>query len=281
MATGMTLLLKATSGPAFTAASPAGTKMQGALRGSTASMSSSASLDASPSSFASVAIGAVAASAVGAMVARRGAASRTTTTIPRQVKGFEKPKDRIIHKRKKVNVDQIVEDHGAEKGKIVEAILKGDAVAKSPEEILRARFSAIRSRDCVFMAKTEIDPAQPKLSKKVRGWALCFGEEKRTSSDGDPGGPEKLMSAQSLEVIGGGMFGMEGGKANEVEFKLNCGIMGILHEKAIWVEDKDFGWIYSGETVVLNAGSNGILSTPAASGSTRAVSNLGADPMGR
>ena len=114
---------------------------------------------------------------------------RSTSPLARRAMGFADttPESR---KRKKPDLAQLEADHG-DKATIVSKILKGQA-APTPEDMVRARYSACRLKDAVFMAKTEKDPMKKKMSNRVRAWALCFGTEKPDDFDTDAGDASKL-----------------------------------------------------------------------------------------
>eukprot|EP00931_Biecheleriopsis_adriatica_P058430 TRINITY_DN3477_c0_g1_i2.p1 TRINITY_DN3477_c0_g1~~TRINITY_DN3477_c0_g1_i2.p1 ORF type:complete len:199 (-),score=52.50 TRINITY_DN3477_c0_g1_i2:198-794(-) len=138
--------------------------------------------------------------------------------VARAATGFgtsAKAKDR--RKRKKVDEEQLKIDHG-EKASAVERALRGDG-AELPEDMVRARFSACRTKDALFMARTEVNDDRS-LEKRARGWA-------------------KLRKIKRFELIEA--------EDNEVEFKIHCE-GGILHERSIMEEDEKWGWVYSGKS---------------------------------
>mmetsp|Transcript_18060 Transcript_18060/g.39768 ORF Transcript_18060/g.39768 Transcript_18060/m.39768 type:complete len:184 (+) Transcript_18060:40-591(+) len=140
-------------------------------------------------------------------------------------------------KRKAVNKEELKADHGA-KADAIEKILKGGA-AGSPEDMVRARFSACRSKDSVFMAKTEVDPLKSKLSNRVKAWGICFGTEKGDEYDTEAGKAANLREVEKLEILEA--------SGNEVEFKIYCAD-GTLLERSVMKEDEKWGWVYSGES---------------------------------
>eukprot|EP00931_Biecheleriopsis_adriatica_P058429 TRINITY_DN3477_c0_g1_i1.p1 TRINITY_DN3477_c0_g1~~TRINITY_DN3477_c0_g1_i1.p1 ORF type:complete len:218 (-),score=60.19 TRINITY_DN3477_c0_g1_i1:198-851(-) len=157
--------------------------------------------------------------------------------VARAATGFgtsAKAKDR--RKRKKVDEEQLKIDHG-EKASAVERALRGDG-AELPEDMVRARFSACRTKDALFMARTEVNDDRS-LEKRARGWAVTFGEEDKKDWEPDPGAGEKLRKIKRFELIEA--------EDNEVEFKIHCE-GGILHERSIMEEDEKWGWVYSGKS---------------------------------
>merc|ERR1719330_823323 len=116
-----------------------------------------------------------------------------------------------------VDTATLREDHGKEKAAIVEKVLSGKK-APAPEDMVRARFSACKAKDPVFMGRTEKDTTRPKTQERVRGWACTFGLEARTEQDGGAGESERLLDIESLEIIDADGL--------EVEFKINCGKSG-------------------------------------------------------
>ena len=161
---------------------------------------------------------------------------RSASLVTRRAAGFADttPQSR---RRKKPDLAQLEEDHG-DQAALVNKILRG-AAAPKPVDMVRARFSACKLKDSVFMAKTEKDPMKQKLSNRVRAWALCFGTEKPDEFDTDAGDASKLRELERLEIIEV--------SGNEVEFKLHCK-QGVLLERSVMEEDDKYGWIYSGES---------------------------------
>mmetsp|Transcript_27791 Transcript_27791/g.52153 ORF Transcript_27791/g.52153 Transcript_27791/m.52153 type:complete len:201 (+) Transcript_27791:66-668(+) len=164
------------------------------------------------------------------------APSSRPSSIARRAAGFgdTTPASR---KRRKPVYNELKQDHG-DKASLVEDILNGKP-APTPEDMVRARYSACRMKDAVFMAKTEKNALQKKMSNRVRAWCLCFGTEQPDSFDAEPGSASKLQELERLEIIEA--------SDKEVEFKLHCK-RGVLHERSVMEEDDKYGWIYSGES---------------------------------
>eukprot|EP00438_Fugacium_kawagutii_P003912 Skav220705 [mRNA] locus=scaffold472:901463:904572:+ [translate_table: standard] len=95
--------------------------------------------------------------------------------IRRAAMGFGADAQSSSRKRKPVNREDLKSDHGP-KAQAIEKILRGGA-AESPEDMVRARFSACRSKDAVFMAKTEEDALKAKMSNRVKAWNICSAWE--------------------------------------------------------------------------------------------------------
>ncbi|CAK0814707.1 unnamed protein product [Prorocentrum cordatum] len=149
---------------------------------------------------ARLALGGVLAAFAGVAPAAAGEGPSRAEAVVRRAKGFSDVK--VRRKRKKVDVDQLVADHGAEKAKDVEMILRGKPAA-CPEDMLRARFSAIKARDATFMARTERDETRQGVDERARGWAVTFGMEERVKElDGEELSKEQkeLLTAKSIEV---------------------------------------------------------------------------------
>eukprot|EP00435_Cladocopium_sp_Y103_P027406 s940_g6.t1 len=167
-----------------------------------------------------------------------GAVTRRAVLVPRRAVGFGAEAQSPSRKRKAVNKEELKADHGA-KAEAIEKILRGGA-AGSPEDMVRARFSACRSKDSVFMAKTEVDPLKSKLSNRVKAWGICFGTEKGDEYDTEAGDAANLRKVEKLEILEA--------SGNEVEFKIYCA-GGTLLERSVMKEDEKWGWVYSGEHV--------------------------------
>lgn len=154
-------------------------------------------------------------------------------------KGFASA-DQPKRKRTKIDVEQLKADHG-DKANAVQRVLQGRP-ALSPEDMMRARYSACRAKDAVFMGRTERDEMRPKAETRVRGWAVTFGLEERKEEDGQASeDSQALLHIQRLEVLAA--------KGLEVEFKMHCGEYGTLHERSIFKEDPKFGYIYTGDSI--------------------------------
>jgi len=69
---------------------------------------------------------------------------------------------------------------------------------------------------------------------------VTLGLEEQNNTGG-PGVAEAMRTLNGLEVIAA--------EGQEVEFKLNCGENGFLHERSIFKEDPKWGYIYVGESV--------------------------------
>eukprot|EP00913_Durusdinium_trenchii_P001951 g1805.t1 len=95
--------------------------------------------------------------------------------------------------------------------------------------MVRARFSALRSKDSVFMAQTEEDPLKAKLSNRIKAWGICFGTEKGDAYDQEPKDAVRLRDAKALEIVAT--------SSNEVEFKIICAD-GTLLERSVMKEDE-------------------------------------------
>jgi len=168
---------------------------------------------------------------------RRGGAG--VSLITRQGRGFA-AEDAVKRKRKKIVMEQLKAHHGDELAGSVAQVLK-TGKAGSPEEMMRARYSAVMSRDALFLGRTERDPNLKSVDKRAHLWAVIFGQEEATPMDGDGGDSEKLLKAQGFEVIAA--------EGLEVEYKIDCGPKGILHERSIFQQNDKYGYIYSADSV--------------------------------
>mmetsp|Transcript_34669 Transcript_34669/g.62919 ORF Transcript_34669/g.62919 Transcript_34669/m.62919 type:complete len:214 (-) Transcript_34669:126-767(-) len=154
-----------------------------------------------------------------------------------QTAGFGKKEKPKWMKRKKVKMETLQADHG-DKAETVAEVLAGRSPAQTPEDMVRARFSAARAGDGLFLAKTEIDMAK-KLERRAKQWLITLGRatKEETGEYVDPTNTTKnLQSIERFEYIGT--------EENKVEFKVHC-TAGILHETSIFLEDETYGWVYN------------------------------------
>eukprot|EP00929_Paragymnodinium_shiwhaense_P049366 TRINITY_DN24904_c0_g2_i1.p1 TRINITY_DN24904_c0_g2~~TRINITY_DN24904_c0_g2_i1.p1 ORF type:complete len:227 (-),score=72.93 TRINITY_DN24904_c0_g2_i1:85-765(-) len=144
---------------------------------------------------------------------------------------------KIKRKRKRVSMETLIEHHGKEKAAAVDKVLRGES-AESAEDVMRARYTACRVKDAVFMARSEVGPS---MEARARRWAVTFGTEEATEADKGSDVGVRLLTARGLEVLDV--------DEDEVEFKIDCGVNGIYHERAIMNRHEKLGWIYSGDSV--------------------------------
>ncbi|CAE8623173.1 unnamed protein product [Polarella glacialis] len=171
------------------------------------------------------------------------------STVARAGAGFgETPLGKEKRKRKKVDVDLLKADHGEEEWETVHRVLLGEP-AQKPEDMVRARFSACRLKDPLFMARTELDDTRSSVEKRARGWAVTFGQEERKEYDPELGPAQKLRSLVGLEIIESDGESEACCRSSTVEFKLDCGEAGVLHERSIMEKDEKWGYVYSGKSV--------------------------------
>eukprot|EP00440_Ansanella_granifera_P076789 gb/GFBE01083325.1/.p1 GENE.gb/GFBE01083325.1/~~gb/GFBE01083325.1/.p1 ORF type:complete len:227 (+),score=34.59 gb/GFBE01083325.1/:1-681(+) len=160
-------------------------------------------------------------------------------------KGFGDAQKSPAQEEKKVrrsaaSPKQLKKDHGAEHWEAVMDVLSGKRPAHSPEEMVRARFSAIRSKNADFMGKSERNPEVMTLDQRQFGWKIMLGLEPRGTGEPPNALENALASVEHLEMVGS--------KGERVEYKMHCGENGILHERAIFQEDSEMGWVYSGKS---------------------------------
>mmetsp|Transcript_55526 Transcript_55526/g.119848 ORF Transcript_55526/g.119848 Transcript_55526/m.119848 type:complete len:232 (+) Transcript_55526:24-719(+) len=162
-----------------------------------------------------------------------------TSALTRQAaRGFGAADDgKPKYKRKRVPLAQLEADHGKEKAAAVSRVLKGEP-APSPEIMARARFSALRAKDVVFMSLSEVDSVRPLLETRVRNWAVTLGLQEATEAEGEDGPSAALREPKSMKVISA--------EDDKVEFKVICK-SSTLHEESIFEEDEKRGWVFSGE----------------------------------
>eukprot|EP00931_Biecheleriopsis_adriatica_P079511 TRINITY_DN52922_c0_g1_i1.p1 TRINITY_DN52922_c0_g1~~TRINITY_DN52922_c0_g1_i1.p1 ORF type:complete len:225 (+),score=36.75 TRINITY_DN52922_c0_g1_i1:68-742(+) len=134
---------------------------------------------------------------------------------------------------------QLKQDHGKHWQKVND-ILKGKK-AESPEEMVRARFSAIRSRNADFMGKTEVNAEVESLEQRQYAWKIMLGLESRASGEPPNSLEVALSTLERLEVVGS--------QGDQIEYKMYCGKNGHVHERAIFKPDEKMGYVYSGKSV--------------------------------
>mmetsp|Transcript_69758 Transcript_69758/g.167469 ORF Transcript_69758/g.167469 Transcript_69758/m.167469 type:complete len:209 (+) Transcript_69758:65-691(+) len=136
---------------------------------------------------------------------------------------------------------QLQADHG-EKWQAVANVLKG-GVAKSAEEMLRARLAAVRAQDPVFLARTEDLGKEFSLEDKAKFWAQSFGLAKRNLWDSVFADKkhESLQSIARMEILDAA--------GDEVEFKVWCEDGTLLHARSIFKKDPKFGFVSNGKNV--------------------------------
>jgi len=132
-------------------------------------------------------------------------------------------------------------DHG-EKWTAVSSVLKG-SIAKTPEEMLRARLAAVAAQDPVFLARTEDLGKEFSLEDKAKFWAQSFGLAKRSLWDSVFADKrhESLQNVKKIEVIAA--------EGDEVEFKVYCEDGTLLWARSIFKKDPKFGWVSNGKNV--------------------------------
>jgi len=146
-----------------------------------------------------------------------------------QMSGFDTP-------WKDAQEDQLKADHG-EKWIIVSKIFAG-MKAKSPEQMMRARFSALKAKDCLFLGWTEWQMGADK-DERAKLWEVQLGLREKGFLDAPIGENEMaLREPVKFEVINA--------DKKEVEFKITCANGKVLHETSTFDEDPNFGYIFSG-----------------------------------
>jgi len=165
--------------------------------------------------------------------------------MPRQAgRGFGAPLARQQRRRRpslqRMNAEklkvQLQGDHG-ELWEAVQRVVLGGA-ATSPEDMLRARFTAMRVKDAEFMAKTECGRGVwSKLSTRMQMWEETLGIKAGRGETASIQVWENLKDLEALEVVQA--------DGSEVIYKFHCGAAGYLHEHAVFKQDPTFGFIYS------------------------------------
>lgn len=158
--------------------------------------------------------------------------------------GDDAPKREKSKKQSVVTQEQLQADHG-DKWELVDKILKGKK-AENPEAMMRARFTALRFKDTVFLAATEQDE-NVSQKKRAEVWAMVLGLQQRGVFDSIlavfSGGSnyDSLSAVKKFEVVDA--------SGSEVEFKITCANGKVLHERSKMVADKRWGFVYAGDSV--------------------------------
>jgi len=125
-------------------------------------------------------------------------------------------------------------DHGS-LWPAVERVVLGKA-ATCPEEMVRARFTALRYKDPLFMARTECgDGFFRKEAARLKMWEETLGLVPKTNAMTTPW--ENVKDVDELEVVKA-----EGLK---VLYKIHCGAAGYLYEEGIFKEHPQLGYVFS------------------------------------
>eukprot|EP00931_Biecheleriopsis_adriatica_P027507 TRINITY_DN16545_c0_g1_i2.p1 TRINITY_DN16545_c0_g1~~TRINITY_DN16545_c0_g1_i2.p1 ORF type:complete len:239 (-),score=51.05 TRINITY_DN16545_c0_g1_i2:82-798(-) len=114
--------------------------------------------------------------------------------------------------------------------------------AASPEAMMRARFTALRFQDPQFLASTERDE-ESSIRSRTKAWAATLGLEETSFWDNVLNmGNNDITSLREIES-----FEVVSADDTWVEFKVKCKNGKTLHEKGKFLEDRKWGYVYSGE----------------------------------
>jgi len=169
-------------------------------------------------------------------------------TIPRQVSGYsnEALKESTLEKKRflQCNIpdEQLQKDHGDEWWEDVKAVLNGKR-AKSAENMMRARLSAVRDQDARFLGLTEDDWLEGDTAKKrAQEWKRAFGQAEIPWLDQMFWNKnfDSLKQVDSFSIISAGK--------DFVEFKIKCKDGKTLHEKSGYKEHPKFGYVFTGRS---------------------------------
>jgi len=127
---------------------------------------------------------------------------------------------------------RLQEDHG-DKWEAVERVIRGEG-ATCPEEMCRARFSALRVQDSGFMANTENGEHElSSLNGRLRMWEETFGQRDPKDAKTPPCSFVKDVSGlKVLETVD-----------NTVLYKVYCGTMSWC-ERNEFIEHPKWGYIH-------------------------------------
>jgi len=140
----------------------------------------------------------------------------------------------------KLTAEQLQADHG-EMWEAVDKIFKGEK-AKSPEAIMRARFTALKYKDVGFLAATEKEEGSS-MKKRAENWATTLGLKERDFLG------SIMMNFEDIKSLAGAdKFTVEKADDTMVEFKISCKDGKTLHEKSKFAKDKKYGYVYAGES---------------------------------
>ncbi|CAE8613572.1 unnamed protein product [Polarella glacialis] len=94
------------------------------------------------------------------------------------------------------------------------------------------------------MAMSEISKVFKTEAERVRGWEVALGIEQPNEADDREHFWEDLQTIERLEIVEA--------QGLEVEYRMHCGLYGLMHEKAIFMTDPKAGFIYTGESAFFN-----------------------------
>jgi len=146
------------------------------------------------------------------------------------------------------------EDHGDMWPEVKQVLIKRQA-AKSPEAMARARYSAVKFKDCSFLGATERNEGKS-ISERVDIWKVSLEGRSEFVDDsiawveeffdgvgsffGQSDEMKNLQSVASYELLSA--------KDDTVHFKIFCKSGKVLEEKDKYVSDNQYGFIYSGDS---------------------------------
>lgn len=138
--------------------------------------------------------------------------------------------------------EELKADHG-DQWESVNSILSGKA-AKSPEAIMRARYTALKFKDVNFLAATEMEEGVGQ-KERAKAWSVALGLEEldffsNLFTSNDQKDMDSLRDVSGFEVV----------KADgeTVEFKIRCKDGKVLHEKSYFEANKKWGFVFSGKS---------------------------------
>jgi len=132
-------------------------------------------------------------------------------------------------------LQELVErDHGKDWPGVL-PVVSGKA-AERPVDMLRARYTAMRFKDHVFLAKTETAGGVFSIEDfRLQCWEETLGLRDPNKAVTMP--LENIRYLDRLEIIDV--------QDLRIFFRLHCGQRGSLFEQGVFKEDKNFGYVYS------------------------------------
>jgi len=157
----------------------------------------------------------------------------------------------------KEKVDFVLQqDHGDMWPEVKQILIKRGQ-AKSPEAMARARYSAVKFKDCSFLGATERNEGKG-ISERVDIWRVSLEGRSEFVDESVAWVEELLDGVGALFNQGDDMknlqsvdsFELISASAEKVHFKIYCKSGKVLEEKDKYMPDNQYGFIYSGDSEI-------------------------------
>lgn len=179
---------------------------------------------------------------------------------------FYKDKDKVaktpesevdVASEPKEKVDFVLQkDHGNMWPEVKQVLIKRGQ-AKSPEAMARARYSAVKFKDCSFLGATERNEGK-NIAERVDIWRVSLEGRSEFVDDSVAWVEEALDNLGALFNQGDDMknlqsvdsFELVGATDDTVHFKIYCKNGKVLEEKDKYSTDNQYGFIYTGDSEI-------------------------------